>query len=459
MQIRMRLFKRSTQSPKIIEWYFENVFGKMIGKKEWSSISNYKFAQCLLNISFIDYDLAKIEPHLKMMKDELMYRISSEKVNQITTKDLVQMVSSVCRMNLVFLKNTEDLEIMREAAFSILHKMNIIDLQSVLNGFSIVYQGYSYHPNLLTPLIETLKANTEPINSLTLTNIMKSLNSLRIDDSGLYDYVVEAVEKNHFGKGKKLDNIALVYTFARLVRLNQIPHAEKLLKHYHEKLDLFTQVVNPHNTCQLLLSLAVIKNYEEEHWKNLIEHSDQSYLENYKREDYFRDSARVAFALCELEAPELFNEYVKNTELFQIVQDYEGERETDPEITTTQKAITEACEALGYKVEKEVMIKSKQVDIFLPELGLAVEYDGPNHFLNGTDIHIGSSMYTSRLLGGEADVISVPYYEISNCGDLNLSRLFLGTHAKQQVENLKTYESMKDYMKEKIDAYLEAKGK
>lgn len=89
---------------------------------------------------------------------------------------------------------------------------------------------------MIDPYIDHL--DLKNVNSLTMTNIMKTLNVLRIDREDLYDYIVECIQTNYH----KLDNIALVYTFCRLVRLGKFEHANKVLDLYVNKLDLIKKI-------------------------------------------------------------------------------------------------------------------------------------------------------------------------------------------------------------------------
>lgn len=293
MQFRMRKFKSSPMSKKVIEWYFENVFGKRLNADEFKKINNYVLAQALLNISFLDFDLTSIEKHLYTMKNETLDRISDSNMH-LSPKNLVQMMSSVFRMNLVFLKTNDDLNLMKKITYERLPEMNIIDLQSILNGFALVYEVYSYNPEIIDPIIKKLIEFDGPVNSLILTNIMKSLNMLRIDNSKLYSWILLKIKQDY----KKLDNIALVYSFTRLARLNQIDHANELLEFLEEKVQLFDKLVNPHNTFQALQSLAIIKNYNIDYWNALIDGTDYASLdEDLLKGLNYIDSARVASLL------------------------------------------------------------------------------------------------------------------------------------------------------------------
>lgn len=173
MQLRLRKFKKSQRTPDIIEWYFKNVFGKKLSNENVMKLSNYQLAQLLLNTSFIDYDLTKIEDNLQGMKTASIQRIKEEQ-STIPTKEMSQILSTVCRMNLVFLKNKSDVNVMKSAITSHLPNMNLLDIQSILSGLSIIYKEFLYDTKLVEPLMTKAKTYIKELNSLTLTNMMKS---------------------------------------------------------------------------------------------------------------------------------------------------------------------------------------------------------------------------------------------------------------------------------------------
>lgn len=132
--------------------------------------------------------------------------------------NLVQIVSCVYRLELVLKANEDDVEILNNAVFNNLDKMNIIDIQSVISGMSFLYEDKLYNPKLVHPLINKIIDNKEPLNSLILTNLMKSVVALRVEHKAFYDYIVHVIKENY----SRFDNVALAYTLARLIRLNQM---------------------------------------------------------------------------------------------------------------------------------------------------------------------------------------------------------------------------------------------
>ena len=103
MQLRLRLYKYSERTNQIVEWYFENVFGKFVTDSEIMRLSIYELSQLLLNISLIDYDLTKIEENLIGLKVASLHRIKTDS-DSMSTKELCQIISTIYRMNLIFLK-------------------------------------------------------------------------------------------------------------------------------------------------------------------------------------------------------------------------------------------------------------------------------------------------------------------------------------------------------------------
>lgn len=447
MTIRMRRFKYHPNSIKIIEWYFKNVFGPKLTKEEIDKLSNYNLTQLLLNISFLDYDLSIIESHLKIMKECSLKRITSQS-DDIPTKSLVQMISSIYRMKLVFLKNFEDLELLRAVIEKRLDNMNMLDLQSILKGYADVYSTYSYNPKIVAPLVKHIKKNRNRVNSLILTNIMKSLASLRIDHPALYNHIVNLIKADY----RRLDNVALAYSFARMVKLNQIKPAMELY-HFYSKINFFGNLVNPHNTVQMLYSFAQLGIYDEQAWFTLINNTDDSMLQNIRPSiyDQFSSALKEAFKLCKIEAPELY-EKVKHCKLAQRLE--EVGRNKDNVITKTQTVISKACQSLGFEVKNEIYIDEVSCDIYLPELNLVIEYNGPSHYLNGTDKLIGSSLNKERLLNGKVKILNIGYFEIAKCKDLNLSFLFIGDAPESLSDKVLEYDSIAEFLKEKIDEVI-----
>ena len=57
-----------------------------------------------------------------------------------------------------------------------------------------------------------------------------------------------------------------------------------------------------------------------------------------------------------------------------------------------------ACEKLGYTCLNEVNIKGFLFDIWIPEKKIVIEFNGPSHYLNNSQILMGSSLYKHRLV-------------------------------------------------------------
>lgn len=450
MQVRCRKFKDSINTEKVVEWYFKNVFSDKLTHEQVHGLTDYDLSQLLFNISFLNYDLNKISRHLNSMKRASIERLET-KGYQISHKDLVLMISSILRMNLIFLKDTNDLEKIIDICSKRVERYNIIDKQNILVGYAHVFGDYSYPQDMVDPILDSILKTKEPINSLILTSLMKSLSRLRVSRKDIYDFIVKIVKENY----SKLDNIALIYTYSRLVRLGQFDHSNELFDLYANKLNLFEDIKNVHNTSQTLLCLATVKNYDPNIWKTLIENSDPNQViqsQGNSENDEHADCFRVAFTLCEFEAPELYNSLIKDSQLQKKVDNCITKKKL--ETTKTQSYITNAVAELGYKYEEEYEINGKAIDLYLPEVKLAIEYDGPTHFLNGTDIYIRSSLYSSRLLNGKAKLISIPYFELSKCKDLNISEFFIGHQTEDQIKSAKEYENAAEYMKKKIDSAI-----
>lgn len=450
MQIRLRKFSRSSYTNKVIEWYFENVFGKKFSTEVCDSLNDYQLAQIVLNTSLMDYNLSKIEKHLFAMKESALKRIE-KRYSDISTKELVQIISSIYRMNLVFIKSFEDIKIVENAILERVYGMNLIDIQSIMSGMGLVYHNHTYSRKVLDIVIKNLVNQRGPINSLILTNLMKSATHLRIPNEQFYEYIVDKIKSDY----RKLDNVALAYSLARLVRLAQFDHAKELIQLYHD-IGLFEKLENPHNNCQLILAFAAMKHYDERLWKTLIDSLEQTDYGRHRstNNDEFTESARIAISLCKIEAPKLYKSLIKNSRLEKHVANYKLQKDMSVEISAWQSEVTNALEALGYNVQNEVDINGRSCDIYLPEHNLVIEYDGPIHFLNSTTTLIGSALYNERLLSKKAKVLHIPYYEMRKCKDLNLSSVYMGHTSKEIEENIKEYDSVKDYVAEKLKTVL-----
>ena len=199
-----------------------------------------------------------------------------------------------------------------------------------------MYGCYSYHPNLLTPLLEKIISLDQRINSLILTNLMKSISELRIDMPALYDRIVELVKKNY----SSLDNIALMYCFTRFVKLAQFEHAIELF-HFYNEIKLFESLRNPHNTAQVLNCLATLGIYDEYYWNILIENTDKGSISRASpgMREKFIHTTELTFKLCELECPELY-EKLKNSFLYKKSKEMKTQ-DNQINTTVTQKTIAE----------------------------------------------------------------------------------------------------------------------
>lgn len=103
MQFRCRRFKKSINTEKVVEWYFKNVFSEKFSIEQCNELSHYNLSQLLFNISFINYDLTKIEKHMFALKEACIERIKKD-ASVIPPKELVLIISSIYRMNLIFLR-------------------------------------------------------------------------------------------------------------------------------------------------------------------------------------------------------------------------------------------------------------------------------------------------------------------------------------------------------------------
>ncbi|CAI2360188.1 unnamed protein product [Moneuplotes crassus] len=447
---RMDSFRDASNSTSVVQWYFRNIFGRRVTSFDINRLSDFSLTQIVLSMSFLNYDLSQIESHLKVMKNNCLSRIK-KRADKMNTKQVVQILSSLLRMKIIFIKDWEDMEEVVNVIEGKIDSMNLLDLQSVLKGYSEVYAIYSYPPKTKDRIIQKLKECKEPMTSLILTNIMRSLNALRIDDDELYSHIVMCVKRDY----QRLDNIALIYTFSRLIKLNQLEKAKELFEFYME-LGTFEELENPHNIAQMLLSFAILKIYDEDLWNSLIEKCDYQKLMSIKpsANDNFTMACEPAFQLLKNEAPELYKKN-ENCALLQRLKQYHEAH--NAEITKTQMTISRACQLLGYEVINETYINEVSVDIYLPKINLIIEYNGPTHYMNGTNKLVGSSLYKERLINFDCKILQLGYFEISKCKDLNLSRLFLGDAPESLMKQVKEYDRIADLLKERIDAMVSKK--
>nr|QOH99320.1 putative RNA-binding protein [Euplotes raikovi] len=448
MQLRLRKFKSRPRTRGIIEWYFEHVFGAKLTNEEVRGLNNYELSQLLLNISFLDYDLTHIESNLQGLKSASLERIENSQ-DTMSTKELCQIISTIYRMNLVFLKHKDDNKILKDAIDSNLSKMNLLDIQSILSGLTYVYSNYYYDNKVVIPLIERATELLDRMNSLTLTNLMKSCFILRIHSPEFYDNVVEVIKDKY----KQFDNIALAYTVARMVRLKQFKQAAELFDFYEFEIGLFDSINNPHNVCQMLLALATMEDYQIPRWQKLMKRLSKVDFQNDRSctNQYFVGSAWLFFALAKKEAPALYSKVLQNSPLEKFIENSLHLTILEAQTSESQMVVSNTLKNLGYDVVNEYKIDHKTYDMYIPEKNLLIEFNGPTHYLNGTDIEIGSDIYNLRLMPSDKDLMYIPFYDI--IGYPELEKFIFYKHdefgSSQDIDS--KYETLTDYLKDRLD--------
>lgn len=94
-------------------------------------------------------------------------------------------------MNLVFLSNDVDILMLNDVTSSRVSSFNTMDIQSILSGLSRVFQDFLFDDTLVNVLLNRLMKINAPLNSLTITNLMKSVVALRIHNPAFYKYIVQ----------------------------------------------------------------------------------------------------------------------------------------------------------------------------------------------------------------------------------------------------------------------------
>jgi hypothetical protein len=445
LQLRSRKFRQSEYNEKSITQFFES----KLTLEDWKALSEYDMAQICLNLSFVDQKYYKF---LFKLKNAIIEKIK-ENYDKMVTKNIVQIVSCIYRLELVLKSNEEDVDILNKAVFDHLKNMNIIDIQSVLSGMSFLYEDKLYNPNLVNPMIDKIINGKEPINSLILTNLMKSMVALRVDHKEFYRYIVHVIQENYH----KFDNVALSYTLARLIRLNQMDCAKELLEFYINEIDFLNKICNAHNKCQIMLGLATLKNYDEEIWASLLNSFEghNFYADKHSNSEFFVESAILFRNLAKKEAPKMYKKLLKDTDLEKFIENYDlkkAKHTKEISISNTQTEMVRAVEKLGYTVKNEYEIEGRTVDLFVEDHNLIIDFHGPAHYLNASDTKIGNGLYSTRLLPSTYKYLEIPYYEVSCIGNNKLQSYFkLSAPLKNKFDNLE------DYLKAKIKETIGAK--
>ena len=437
MQLRSRKFRVPYFDEQAATQFFEN----KLSFEECIAMNEYELAQLCLNISFVDMKYYNL---LFTLKKAIIDKLQNN-LSNFNIKNLCQIISCVYRLELVLHTNIDDIKILNKSVRHRLDEMNVLDIQSLLSGVSFIYERYVADLDLVTSMLDRIVEKNFPLNSLILTNLMKSLVKLNVKHDKFYEYIVDCIKSDYY----KYDNVALSYTFARLIRLAQFDKAQELLGFFSDDIDFFNKVENAHNKCQILLGLATLKNYDIEVWSTLLESfkNHNFYNDKHSNSPHFVKSCILFFELAKIEAPELYDELISGTDLEKFVKNYNIFIEENTEVSQSQAEIVRYLENMGYNVKNEFKINGKSFDIYIPEINTVIEYNGPTHYLQGTDIKIGSSIYNERLVNNKLNYVEIPYYDIDKIRNLDDSSLFSN---KRSRNTKKEFETIEDYLRTKL---------
>ena len=326
--------------------------------------------------------------------------------------------------------------------------MNLLDIQSILSGMSILYGMYDYNGKIVHSLISRAEYMLNGMNSLILTNLMKSWVSLRVYQPSFFNKIVQIIKS----RPESFDIVALSYTLARLVRLSYFDLAKELIEFYENEIHLFIKIQNPHNVCQILLALATLQEYNPSIWMQLMDRLEGINFESDKScfNRYFISSAFYFIKLAEKESPKTYNEFLKDSALNDFVQKNIDFCVRDIHESRWQSIISNTIREMGHEVIDEHKIDQNSFDMYLPEKNLIIEFNGPSHYLNGTKIRIKGDSYRHRLLDTDKyDMVYIPYQDVM--------KFFKNPEFHYEYDDHKAmyegaeFSSMEEYLKDMIE--------
>ena len=124
----------------------------------------------------------------------------------------------------------------------------------------------------------------------------------------------------------------------------------------------------------------------------------------------------------------------------------------------SHRIISQIIRDLGYQVIDEYEIDNKVFDMYLPEKNLCIEYNGPTHYLNGTNVMIGSDNYKLRLVDKDIDLLYIPFFETQAYPEIESSVYYRNDEFRDKSEQSKQ-PTLKKYLQNLLDNVDEYKVK
>ena len=78
------------------------------------------------------------------------------------------------------------------------------------------------------------------------------------------------------------------------------------------------------------------------------------------------------------------------------------------------------------------------------------------HYLNWTNIPIGSAIYNRRILGKGAKLLEIPYFDLANWKEINAIDFFKASNNMLPNDILGKHTSIKEYLEEKLKPFTKS---
>jgi len=307
-----------------------------------------------------------------------------------------------------------------------------------MKKYSQTINGDLYNDEIVVQMADILCCSLYSLDSSSLKKIMWALKLLRINHSNIYDLVFEIVKQQntldsflswktvgdeHVG----LDVSSLIFTALQMISLNKIDIGRQLIEFYHHDIELLPHVTDFTDIVNFLFWLTLLQDYDYDKWDQLLTNME---VELKKKDgQYSKNSTaynlHIISILTKNEAPSIYERYsstinFEGAGLKEFISNNTKNSQNYVSVSENQSEIVRVIETLLSPENKPLTCRSEfeindiKFDIFIPETGTIIEFDGPSHYLNNSKVTWGSSIYKNRLIYPYKNYVTIPFWIMVN---------------------------------------------